>query len=230
MRFDSRRKLVVDEEASENLDERFWILNPIVVGVSDQVRSLVIDRVPFKRLVEPIVFNSVNIFLDRFQESVIVKRSPREFLEGTKVEFLEFLVNLANQFGVGGLMPAGPPNNVFGIVYQQNETVDNSEIWAGVGDSQPRFAEVISWHGHKTLPYWKGRCNRLEGTNGELYKPFIKAGKAIRVFLGPICRSIWLEPMGNKMKLLANGVLAYEYQFSPNTFNSPKTYPQNECL
>lgn len=225
---DSHRKLVLDEEASEDLDVKYWLFNPIVVGVADQVRGMVIDRVPFKRLVEPIVFNSVNVFLDQFKETVTIKRSAREFLEGTKVNILEFLVNLAGQFGLTTLLPATPPNNIFGIAYAQNETVDGAEIWTGIGDSSSRFAEVISWHGNKVLPYWKGRCNKIEGTNGELYKPFIKEGKPIKIFLGPTCRSLWLEPLGGLQKL-KNGMFAYEFSIASRNFQSPKNNPANEC-
>lgn len=228
MNADAHRKLVLNEEASEDLDMKLWMFNPIVVGVADQVKGMVIDRVPFKRLVEPIVFNSVNIFLDRFSERAIVHRTPRELLEGTKIDMLEFLTNLANQFGLGALVPPGPPNNIFGIAYVQNETVDNSEIWTGVGATQSRFAEVISWHGHKTLPYWKGKCNRIEGTNGELYKPFIKPGKPIKIFLGQTCRSLWLDPVGD-MVTLANGMYAYQYSLSQRNFQAPVNNGANDC-
>lgn len=228
VKYDTHRVLVPDEARSANFDEKMWALNPIVVGVGDQVRAMVTGRVPFKRIVEPIVFNSINVFLGQFKESLLSYTTPREYLVGKKVEFLEFLTNLANRFGAGSLLPPGPPNNIFGVVYAQNETYDRQEIYTGVGNSASKFAEVISWRDKQEMNIWKGRCNKIEGTNGELYKPFTNPNKSIRIFLGPVCRSLWLDPDGGPKKL-HNGLIGAKFELSKSLFQGTKNNSANEC-
>lgn len=219
---------MTDEAASKPLDEKFWILNPIVAVLGDQIRMMVIDRVPFKRLAEPIVFNSVNVILSQFKETLFTYSSPREFLEGRKVQLLETMLGLADRLGLGSLIPPGPPDNIFGIVYAQNATSDRQEIYTGIGDTSRRFAEVVTWKDKPVMDIWKGKCNKIEGTNGELYKPFIDPDKPIRIFLGLMCRSLWLDPAGG-LSVLENGMRAVTFSPSDRLYQGTKSYPPNEC-
>lgn len=210
------------------MDEKFWMLNPIIPSTLKSVRSMVIDRIPFQRVSEPIVFNAVNVLLDNFKERLIQKRSPRELLNGRKVELLQSLTDLADRFGLKSLIPPGPPENTFGLAHFQNETVDVIELWTGVGDSK-RFGDVYKWKGRDRMNVWKGKCNEINGTNGELYKPFVEKGKPLKIFLSQLCRTFHLDPVSQDVVTIQDGLEALEYEISPRLFLGARSNPSNKC-
>lgn len=210
------------------MDEKFWMLNPILPSTLKSVRSIVIDRVPFQRMTEPIVFNAVNVLLDNFKERLIQKRSPRELLNGRKVELLESLTEFADRFGLKSFLPPGPPENTFGLAHFQNNTVDVIEIWTGVSDSK-RFGDVFKWKGRERMNIWSGKCNVINGTNGELYKPFIAKGKPLKIFLSQLCRTFHLDPVSQDVVTIQDGLEALEYELSPRLFQGARTNPNNKC-
>lgn len=210
------------------MEERFYVLNPIVPSTLASVRQMFLDRVPFKRFAEPIVFNGVNALLDSYKERLLVKRSPRELLEGRKVELLETVTGLANRFGLASLLPKGPPENIFGLVHAQMSMKNGFELYTGVGSTQAKFAEVISWNGKQTVDAWKSRCSIIDGTNGELYKPLLTKGKSIKVFIGDLCRTIYIDPVGEVVT--EQGINAYEYEITQRLFLGARNNPKNQCL
>lgn len=229
VQFESSRKLV-PINGTADLDEKMWLINPILPSTLRSVKMLLLDRVPFQRLTEPIVLNSVNLLLDNFKERLIMRTTPRTILMGRKVELLESLSGLAGRFGLSALVPPGPPKNTFGLAFHQNETTEKVEIWTGLGQSKDRFAEVSKWEGKARLELWRGKCNTINGTNGELYKPFLEEGKAIRIFLGPLCRSLLLEPAGEGSVVTASGIRALEYELSPRLYMGARNNPANKCF
>lgn len=233
LRFWSGRKLVPREDLSANFDEKIWLLNPILPSIMQAVRSLVIDRVPFRSVAEPVVFNSINLLLDQFKERLIRRTSPREILNGRKVELLESMENLASRFGLTALLPPAPPGgSTFGFAFVQNVTIDDVEIWAGVGRTKDKFAEVSKWKGKAKLDVWKeAKCNSIEGTNGELFKPMIKEGADIPVFFGQLCRSFVLKPAkANRTTTTKTGIRALLYEFDPALYQGARSNPKNKCF
>lgn len=210
------------------MDEKFWITNPLVPSVRNSIKSLVLDRVPFRRLTQPLVFNSVNLLLDNYNERLFLKSTPRVVIDGRRVKLLDAITGLAGRFGLLSLVPPGPPGNVFGLAAVQNVTTDKMEVWTGVDDKSEKFGDVYKWNGMKTLNKWKGNCNIITGTNGELFKPFVQKDKSLRVFIASICRSIDLTPLGEVV--LSNGMKTLEYQFSPQLFMGASKNPANLCL
>lgn len=222
--------MYLNEAKSANLDERFWLLNPIVPSTMKTVRSLVIDRIPFQRVSEPIVFNTVNVLLDNFKERLIQKRSPRELLEGRKVELLESVTSLADRFGLKSFIPPGPPENTFGVAHFQNNTVDVQEVYTGIGSTKHRYGEVYKWRDGEKLKIWQGKCNEIQGTNGELYKPPLTPGKSIRVFLGQLCRTFDMDPVQPELVTIQDGLKALEYEITPRLYLGARNNPKNKCL
>jgi hypothetical protein len=227
--FDSARQLATNEEHSADFDEPLWLVNPLVPGVAAQIKSLLLDRIPFRRLAEPIVFNGASVLLDQYGERLIMRTTPRSVFEGRKIEMLEAVTGLARRFGVESLLPPGPPQNVFGVVYIQNRTIEKFELWTGVGSTAARFAEVRKFNGKERLDGWRGRCNAIAGTNGELHKPFLETGKPLKVFLGALCRSLSLDPVGERLVPTKSGVMALEYEFTGRLFQGARSNPDNEC-
>lgn len=203
--YGSRRRLYLDEEGSADMDERMWLLNPIVPSTVKSVKMMVLDKIPFQSFSEPIVYNAVNLLLSQYKERLIKRTTPRDFLQGKEVELLVAITGLASRFGLQSLVPPGPPENKFGLAFAQNETVDDIEIFTGVGRTRDKFAEVSRWHEKTEVTAWRGRCRTINGTNGELYKPFISESKPIKIFLGPLCRSFYLEPVVEETTSTSSG-------------------------
>lgn len=230
VQYESGRKLTPLEDQSANFDERMWLINPIVPTTVRSVRSIVIDRVPFQRFTEPIVFNAVNALLENFNERLILRTSPREILNGRKVTLLESLSGLAARFNLESLLPTRLPENTFGLAFVQNATVDRIEIWTGVGQSREKFADVSKWKEKTKLSAWPGKCSSISGTNGELFKPLIEQNSTIRVFLGPLCRSFHLTPVGSEPVIVQSGLRAFEFELNPTLFLGARSNPSNKCF
>lgn len=229
VKFQALRKLHPREEESANMDEKMWLINPIVPTTSKSVRAMVLDRLPFQRVSEPIVFNAVNLLLDNYNERLITRTTPRQLLLGRKLDIFSDLEALAKRFGLASLLPPGPPNNVFGLVYFQNETTDEMELWTGVSPNQKKFADVYKWRKKTSMTVWEGKCNVIEGTNGELYKPLMESGKPVKIFLAQLCRTIYLEPVGDGPTTTLNNLNALELQISPRLFMGARSNPSNRC-
>jgi len=229
LKFDSHRKLYAQEEISADFDEKMWLLNPVLPGAVKTVKSLVLDRIPFARFSAPVVFNAANVLFDNFKERLIIRTTPRDYLNGRKVELLESLSDLANRFGLGSLVPPAPPQNVFGLAFIQNETIDPMELYTGVGDSRDKFAEVIKWKDKTRIEVWPGKCGQIKGTNGELYKPWVNTSQSLRVFFAPLCRSFNLIPSETGPSQSENGIMAWEYNFTPKLFAGTRSNPKNKC-
>lgn len=230
VKYDSHRKLALDESKSANLDERMWLLNPILPGALRSIRKMVVDRLPFQRVSEPIVFNAVNVVLDQYKERLIMRTTPRALLEGRKVYLLEMLISVADRFGLSTLVPPGPPQNVFGLAFVQNETVDPMELWTGVSPTEDKFGLVSKWKGKPNVSVWQGKCSVINGTNGELYQPLMEEGKSVRIFLAPLCRSFLVDPVGEGMQMTMSGIKANEYEFTPRLYMGARNNPSNRCL
>lgn len=230
IKYTTRRHLVLDEEKSANLDEKYWFLNPTLLSVAKTVQELILDRVPFRRLSEPIVFNSANLLLDSYKERLISKKSAREMLQGKKIELLDSLQKLTSRFGLDFLLPPGPPANIFGIAYFQNTSVDIFELFTGIGKTKSRVGDVYAWEGSSQLNYWKGRCNSIEGTNGELHHPFVVRGKPLKIYLANFCRTLYLDPVSIDPVEIQDGLMALEYELSNRVFLGARNNPNNKCL
>lgn len=229
IKFDTHKVMHVNEVRSPDLDEKLFHVNPIVPSVMNQVKSIVLDRIPFQRASEPIVFNGVNALLDFYKERLIVYRSPRELLEGKEVELLAQLTNLADRFGLKSLIPPGPPENKFGLAHAQNVTVDQIELWTGIGRTKDKFAQVYKWKGKDKMTTWDAHCNIINGTNGELFKPFIEKGKPIKIFLHDLCRTFNLIPVGEEPVTVQDNFKALEYEFPNRIYQGARTNPRNKC-
>lgn len=227
--YNTQRLMAAQEDKSANFDEKFWVVNPILPSILLQIKSIVLDKVPFRSLAEPIVFNTVNILLDQNKERLFVKRSARQILEGNKIELLEFLTQLAERFGLTSILPPGPPENTFGVTHFQNKTVDKIQLFTGIGKTKSKFAEVLKWNDRDIVKFWKGKCQKISGTNGELYKPFPQLGKSIKVFLPQLCRSFDLDPVGGLVEI-HDGLMALEYEISSRLLLGARNNPNNKCL
>jgi hypothetical protein len=227
VQYETKKIIGLDEENSANMDEKMWLINPVLLSAVRMVQSTVIDRMPFSRLAEPLIFNVLNMAFDDFKERLILYTTPRKMLMGRRISIFDQISSLGIRFGMRTLLPG----NIFGLVLGQNKTTYSAEIWTGVGKTKERFADVAKYKGRDRMDVWRsGRCNKIVGTNGELYKPFPKKGKRIKVFIGGLCRSITLDPTSNDTVTTGSGIKAYEYEISKRMYLGARSNPANECF
>jgi len=90
----------------------------------------------------------------------------------------------------------GVPERI-GLFYQQNNTADGTyEINTGLEEVSD-LAKVYSWNGMSGSlhdNYWYGaQARMINGTNGELFKPFLFTNPNLQIFIGQLCRTLELE-------------------------------------
>jgi len=67
------------------------------------------------------------------------------------------------------------------------------QVHRGVRDSN-EFGQIVSWNGKSELTWWGGEfCNKLNGTDGSIFAPFVTRERTLRIFSEELCRSLYLE-------------------------------------
>lgn len=224
VQFSTLRSLVLVESESKDLDTPMYAVNLIFESIHAGVKDAM-KKIPFARISEPIVYSGVNALVDNFNERLLIKSTPRDLLTVRNVALLQSLSSMATRFGFADLLPPLPTKA--GIAYVQNITADTIEIWAGVGSTKEKYGEVVSWKGSSSVQFWTGKCSRIEGTNGELYKP-MENEKSRRVFISQLCRSFDLVKISNDTVI--SGVRLDEYEIGDKIYQGIQNNPENKCL
>ena len=103
---------------------------------------------------------------------------------------------------------------------QVNGSVNDSQpssIYTGVHDIT-KLAEYIQWDGHtQYLDTWPGgdQANAIRGTEGAFFRPNLRQGEDLEMFVGDLQRSFDLVSTGSSYHL---GFRTLRYEFSPSTF------------
>lgn len=92
-------------------------------------------------------------------------------------------------------IPLKIPFKRFGWFVERNESVTYDgrfEMYTGQHNFS-RLGTLLKWN-HKTrTPYFRGDCQRIEGTSGELWPMKMNATGDITFFVPDICRSVSLS-------------------------------------
>ncbi|EJW86368.1 hypothetical protein WUBG_02719 [Wuchereria bancrofti] len=98
-----------------------------------------------------------------------------------------------------------------GFLMHRNGAQKIVEITTGSSDGSVTAGEILSWDGLKSLPadWWNSKqARKINGTDGEFYKPLIKKTDIIYVFAPDLCRSIHLT-FAEEIKY--KNILAYRF-------------------
>lgn len=89
-----------------------------------------------------------------------------------------------------------------------------------------RVAEFLQWNGHThQLDTWPGQqANLIRGTEGVFFRPNLKQGDELTLFVGHLRRSFDLQ---NTAIVYHMGIRTLRYQFPSKTFMGAFTEPQN---
>lgn len=108
------------------------------------------EQLPMAPVTAPMVFTMVNSFLDMHQQSLFMKRSIGEVFSGFKINILDTIDTLTGPLKNMGIkldaLPPGPPDNMFGLLYQKNNTPEGPyEIYTGKGSTSSQLGYFVAF-------------------------------------------------------------------------------------
>uniref|UniRef100_A0AC35FZA0 Uncharacterized protein n=1 Tax=Panagrolaimus sp. PS1159 TaxID=55785 RepID=A0AC35FZA0_9BILA len=102
----------------------------------------------------------------------------------------------------------GIPEKV-GLFYGQNNTDDGSYLINTGLKSAKDLGKLYAWKNMTVLPgkYWYGpQARMINGTDGQLFSPFLLPNQKLTIFVGQICRSIDMEVTGAQVFLVTEAM------------------------
>lgn len=89
-----------------------------------------------------------------------------------------------------------------------------------------RLGIIASHNGRRKLNTWSGECNRIDGSEGTIFPPFLTPESDIHLYLPLICKRF---PFVFNGSITMKDVDGYRFRVKDNVFASPKENPENEC-
>lgn len=78
------------------------------------------------------------------------------------------------------------------------------------------------------LDWWEDEyCNRINGSDGAVFSPFVTKDKTLQMFIPGLCKSFKFTFESDELTVKDIPVL--KYSISPSFFESGKTNPENRC-
>ncbi|XP_022652135.1 lysosome membrane protein 2-like isoform X1 [Varroa jacobsoni] len=201
-------------------DDRLYALNVPLVAMDKLIGSKLPGDLA-KSLLQPILEG----LLEKHNEKLVVQRNVSEMLfDGYAVPMMNELSKLAAAFMPDTKLPA---ISNFGLFYNKNNTADQ---WftVGTGAGEYPFATILEWNNHTSLDFWsRDNCNKINGTDGGQFSPFVRTDQKLFVFATDLCRSIYFEYEKNTQ---VKGVDTKRFTVPDAIFASGKRQPENQCF
>ncbi|TRZ23853.1 hypothetical protein HGM15179_003244 [Zosterops borbonicus] len=156
----------------------------------------------------------INTWVKSSNSAILQNRTVKEILWGYTDPFL-------NKIPFPGVNP------VVGVFYPYNGTSDGPyTVYTGTEDIT-KTAIIESYKNKRTLSYWPGHCDMVNGTDGASFPPFVKRDQVLRFFSSDICRSIYGVYYG---KQNVKGITLYRFTVPREAFASPTEVADNYCF
>lgn len=211
-----------------DFDRPISLVNPVysaLVAGTRQASQQVAD--PQTRLM---ISASANRLAEYFNETLFLNTTAAEALLGRRLPMLEKVRKLIETFELKLNLPANlmPEGQLFGYVAMLNNTASGPfEIYSGYQASQDSLGDLISHQGKRRLTEYRGKCNRLQASAGELRPMPLNPEQNLEMFQPNFCRIVHLEPTG--LRKLREG-LAIAYRIAPKDLASAHKNPDNSCF
>uniref|UniRef100_A0A8C5TKF3 Platelet glycoprotein 4 n=1 Tax=Malurus cyaneus samueli TaxID=2593467 RepID=A0A8C5TKF3_9PASS len=142
----------------------------------------------------------INSYIKKADSKMLQNRTVKEILWGYTDPFLDKI-------------PFPGLNPIVGVFYPYNGTSDGPyNVYTGTEDIT-KTAIIESYKKKRTLSYWEGHCDMVNGTDGASFPPFVKKNQA----------GAFLEP---KVK----GITLYRFIVPREAFASPTEVGDNYCF
>ncbi|XP_048013123.1 platelet glycoprotein 4 [Megalobrama amblycephala] len=118
-------------------------------------------------------------------------------------------------------------SSMIGVFYPYNDTTDGPyTVFTGKDDIK-KVATIERWQGETSLSYWNDPyCNKINGTDGSSFHPFLDKKEPLFFFSSDICRSISAE---YERTVDLKGINVYRYMLPAEALASPAVNPDNKC-
>lgn len=207
------------------IDDNLTVLNAAYATMVEASRELAskVDQQTNQMLIA-----SSNRLAEKFNETLILNITARQALMGRKLVFVEKARRMIETFGIDQKLPNVLDNDIFGYVALMNETKFGPyEIYTGYQASMSSLGDLISYQGKRRFSEYRGKCNRLQASAGELRPMPIMDGQILEMSVPGFCRIIRLVPTG--LKKLREG-MAISYTHHTGDFKNSTYNPDNECF
>ncbi|CAG7833576.1 unnamed protein product [Allacma fusca] len=132
----------------------------------------------------------------------------------------------------------GPfPDGLFGLYKDRNGSTDGQYVINTGHESHDNFGKILTWEGQEELSYWYTQglnrsssqhyCNKINGSDGSLFPPFITKDSTLRMFNTDICRSIWLT---YNSETTFRNIPGYKFTIPSEMFDDPNDNENNRCF
>ncbi|NXO18732.1 CD36 protein, partial [Oriolus oriolus] len=156
----------------------------------------------------------INTWIKSSNSTILQNRTVKEILWGYKDPFLSSV-------------PLPGVNPVVGVFYPYNGTSDGPySVYTGTEDIT-KTAIIKTYKNKRTLSFWKGHCDMVNGTDGASFPPFVKKNQVLRFFSSDICRSIYGV---FHSKQVVKGITLYRFVVPREAFASPTEVGDNYCF
>ncbi|NWV30572.1 CD36 protein, partial [Grantiella picta] len=156
----------------------------------------------------------INTWVKSSKAAILQNRTVKEILWGYTDPFLNSV-------------PFPGVNPTVGVFYPYNGTSDGPySVYTGTEDIT-KTAIIESYKNKRTLCYWEGHCDMVNGTDGASFPPFVKKDQVLRFFSSDICRSIYGVFNG---KQVVKGITLYRFIVPREAFASPTEVGDNYCF
>lgn len=211
-----------------DLDRPLTLLNPVYASLVAGTRHA------SQQVVDPqartMISASTNRLSELFNETLFINITARTALIGRRLLLLDKVRRMIDTFGLDIKLPSGlfSEDSKFGFVALLNNSWSGPfEIYSGHQASQESLGELISYQGRRRLTEFRGRCNRLQSSLGELRPMPLAPEQTLEIFQPNFCRILHLRPTGTRK--LREG-LAISYRLAPEDLMSAQKNPDNRCF
>ncbi|XP_023237665.1 scavenger receptor class B member 1-like, partial [Centruroides sculpturatus] len=203
-----------DEMSDKSGEQEIFILNLAALGVATimKERNLL--------LIGSFIYNML-----MSQERLILRTTAKQFLiDGLPVRFLNSLSGILGF--IKGLFGNILKNGAINIFYMLNNSSPELNVVATGHKTNRSMGEIIKFKGKPTLNTWGNEyCDRINGSEGVTFRYPIRR-KIQYFFLGPFCRSMRLDYMGNDD---IYGIPTKKF-YMDSMFISPHYIRANKCF
>ncbi|NXL17202.1 CD36 protein, partial [Setophaga kirtlandii] len=156
----------------------------------------------------------INTWVKKSNAAILQNRTVNEILWGYTDPFLDSI-------------PFPGVKSFVGVFYPYNGTTDGPySVYTGTEDIT-KTAIIESYKNQRTLSYWQGHCDMVNGTDGASFPPFVKKDQVLRFFSSDICRSIYGVFHSEQV---VKGITLNRFVVPREAFASPTEVPDNYCF
>lgn len=207
------------------IDDNLMLINAPFATMLEASRELASKADPQTK---PMLFGAANRLAEKFNETLVMNMTARQALMGRKLTFVEKARKMIETFGIENKLPNVLDNDIFGYVAIQNGTQNGPyEIYTGYQASMSSLGDIISYQGKRRYTEYRGKCNRLQASAGELRPIPIIENQVLEMSVPGFCRILHLYPTG--IRKLREG-LAIAYTHHINDFKNHTYNRDNECF